>query len=170
MGAAQETLHAVKDAFYGLSGDGAARAVVNLSQEHELVRLLFQQPNPLGKWSLASEISDPGHLVSHRFVIHRKVPWNGHLRKWIISQDFATKRFSSRICRPINSHQNTKRLAAQKEPGERPVVIGSPHLEDVGGAPLVTCLFDNLGAKPSRELTPSSTGTDWQRSVPQPGV
>ncbi|MGZ5569456.1 MAG: hypothetical protein ACXWKG_20775, partial [Limisphaerales bacterium] len=35
--------------------------------------LLFQQPNPLGKGSLASKISDPGHLVSHRFVIHGKV-------------------------------------------------------------------------------------------------
>jgi hypothetical protein len=74
VGAAQETLHAVEDALYGFSGDGAARAVVNLGEENELVGLLFQQPNPLGKGSLASKISDPGHLVSHRFFIHRKVP------------------------------------------------------------------------------------------------
>jgi hypothetical protein len=74
VGAAQQTLQAVKDALYGLSGDGAARAVVNLSEEHELVGLLFQQPDPLRKGRLASEISDSGHLVSHRFVIHSKVP------------------------------------------------------------------------------------------------
>jgi hypothetical protein len=74
VGAAQETLQAVKDALYGFSGDGAARAVVNFGEERELVGLLFQQPNPLGERSLASKISDSGHVISHRFVIHAKVP------------------------------------------------------------------------------------------------
>jgi hypothetical protein len=72
VGAAQQTLQAVKDALF--SGDGAARAVVNLGEDRELVGLLFQQPNPLGERSLASKISDSGHVISHRFVIHAKVP------------------------------------------------------------------------------------------------
>ena len=42
MGAAQETLQTVKDALYGFSGDRAARAIVNLGEEHELVGLLVQ--------------------------------------------------------------------------------------------------------------------------------
>jgi hypothetical protein len=78
MGAAEQALHAVKDADHGFSGDGGARGLVDFGEEREFLGLCLQQLRPFGQRRFAGEISDFGHFLKHRFVIQGGTPKYGH--------------------------------------------------------------------------------------------